>query len=215
MSDAIRRLSVMDPTASIAALVELVQGEVFESRECGAGVPALLCGLWWVEADKKLFSAQNYLLPRSALKPRDDGWTVFFSENQGLWEAAFESSGGDNPIVASVEMAGDPMPLGIRLDEFLLRAMVEEVVFRLPAQAHGSLRDLPIGQVQATVGESARVFPPITVDSIGNQLPGIWVDGAVLAFGFERGDEVQLWASAERPGDLSASRLAALCGWGE
>jgi len=93
------------------------------------GVPAALCG-WYAAEDAwgRRLAVQNTILKAPELVA-EDGLTVFYVENQGVWHWAFAS--GTDPDVSDRE--NEPRvpwsPTGATLSEFLVHAAMFEAIF--------------------------------------------------------------------------------------
>lgn len=187
-----RRLVAGDPNESVPLFIAARWDIEVEPRDCGAGLPQLLCGLWYSYSEREVFGVQNRLLPKRDCYWIGD-WLVFFEENQSVWHIAVDGSGDADPEVAVVEPGEPPRPLGTGLAEFILRAAVEEAVLSSPVWGEATL---PLGDLVSATGTEARSHGPIELDKIGNMLPSIWSDDELVGIGFERGDEVTIFAGA-------------------
>ena len=201
-------LSNPDPVVAEVEFLSACFGLQVEPCDMGDGSWALLCEMWRAGADR-IFGRQNRLL-RSAQTYWQDELLVFYVENQGLWSVGVVPTEEGDPPVFSVVRGSRPIPLDMRLAEFLIRASVEEAVFSSP-WTNGRSDDLD--GVIAAVGSELRLLPGVPVDQIHNQLPSIWADGAALAMGFERERTVSFFAGAASVEAFERSRLAGACEW--
>ena len=201
-------LSNPDRVVAVVDFLSTRFGLSVEPCASGDGSWALLCEMWEAGADRVL-CRQNRLL-RSAQSYRQDDLVVFFVENQSLWSIGVVPTEEGDPPVFSLVDGNPPMPLGIGLAEFLIRASVEEAIFSSPWTTGG-----PVERegVLTTVGREARLMPAVPVDRLGNQLPSIWADGEALAIGVERERTVKFFAGADTVEAFEQSRLAGACGW--
>jgi hypothetical protein len=86
---------------------------------------------------RRVGCATSVFRQNSILEPAEvqesDGLLVFYSENQAVWEVATELEGDDPPVWMRENDAGASWePLGPRLSEFLLQAVLLEAVFCAP-----------------------------------------------------------------------------------
>jgi hypothetical protein len=68
--------------------------------------------------------------------------------------------------------------------------------------------------IDSTIGSDARLLAPVALGRPGDfQMPSTWVDGEVLAIGFERHGTVDFFAGFPTVQAFEASRFAPVHGW--
>lgn len=203
-------LSNPDPVVAVVEFMSARFGLQVEPCDSGDGSWALLCNLWDAGAER-VFGKQNHLL-RGERRYWQDDLFVFYAENQGVWAIGVTPTEDGDPQVFSVVTGDPPMPLGMGLAEFLIRAAVEEAIFSSPWTTTDP-DDLEA--TLAAVGCDVRLLPAVPVDRIGNRLPSIWADGEALAMGFESEGTVELWAGAATVEAFELSRIGRVRTWSE
>jgi hypothetical protein len=100
----------------------------FQLREVPT-VPAPLCA-WYAaeEAWDRRLATQNEILRPSELVS-EDGQTLFYVENQGVWHWAYSSGADPEVFDRENEPRVQWSPTGARLSEFLIHASMFEAIF--------------------------------------------------------------------------------------
>lgn len=140
---------------------------------------------WWYRLAgrrKEIMSGQNILLEPSKLEINNDGFLVFYGENQWCYEWATEPA-GDDPAVYGRESDSDPFTSeGMQLSEHLILAcLFEAIMCHSPYGASSAWLD------EDRLREITETIPPIPIGSWGWASTRFYSKNGAFMFSMDNG----------------------------
>ena len=154
----------------------------------------------WAGRRKEIMSGENFLREPNELKLTDDGYLVFYVENQGCYFWATLPEGDDAPVFGRENASKLWEPLNILLSEHLILACIFEAVMSSPYGAW----DMGLGE--QAMKQVAEVIQPIPIHSWGWCQMQFWSGNGVFGIVSENSEydgkrtySIYLGAKTEHP----------------